>query len=84
MSDTITEGIRIIVRPSFWAERSAPEAGQFAFSYAVQIANQGTAPAMLRTPFGTMRGSYTFERPDGSSFTARIGEFALTQPNALN
>src|SRR4029077_12230153 len=48
MSDTITEGIRIVVRPSFWAERSAPENGQFAFSYAVQIANEGTAPAQLR------------------------------------
>jgi Uncharacterized protein affecting Mg2+/Co2+ transport len=39
---------------------------------------------MLRTPFGTMRGSYTFVRPDGSTFEARIGEFALTQPHALN
>ena len=40
--------------------------------------------AMLRTPFGTMRGSYTFVRPDGSIFEARIAEFALTQPHALN
>ena len=127
MSSTVTEGIRITVQPSFWAERSAPENGQFAFSYAVRIANEGTAPAqlrsrhwiitdanghveevrgegvvgetprlgpgdqfeyrswaMLRTPFGTMRGSYTFVRPDGSTFQARIGEFALTLPNALN
>src|SRR5262245_16396070 len=34
--------------------------------------------AMLKTPFGTMRGTYTFVRPDGSTFDARIGEFALT------
>ena len=27
--------------------------------------------AMLRTPFGTMRGSYTFVRPDGSSRSRR-------------
>ena len=127
MSSTVTEGIRVTVHPSFWAERSVPERGQFAYAYAVQISNEGTAPAqlrsrhwvitdanghveevrgqgvvgetprlapgerfqyqswaMIRTPFGTMRGSYTFVRPDGSTFEARIGEFALTQPNALN
>jgi ApaG protein len=127
MSSTVTEGIRVTVQPSFWPERSSPESGQFAFAYAVQIANVGDAPAqlrsrhwiitdangqveevrgqgvvgetpslapgerfeyrswaMLKTPFGTMRGSYTFVRPDGSTFDARIGEFALTLPNALN
>ncbi|HEY1904497.1 MAG TPA: Co2+/Mg2+ efflux protein ApaG [Myxococcaceae bacterium] len=127
MSSTVTEGIKVTVRPSFWPERSSPETGQFAFAYAVQIANVGDAPAqlksrhwiitdangqveevrgagvvgetpslapgerfeyrswaMLKTPFGTMRGSYTFVRPDGSSFDARIGEFALTLPNSLN
>ena len=127
MSSTVTEGIQVTVRPSFWPERSAPESGQFAFAYAVQISNVGTETAqlksrhwiitdangqveevrgqgvvgetprlgpgerfqyqswaMIRTPFGTMRGSYTFVRPDGSTFEARIGEFALTQPNALN
>ena len=127
MSSTVTEGIRVTVQPTFWPERSSPESGQFAFAYAVQIANLGDAPAqlrsrhwiitdangqveevrgqgvvgetpslapgerfeyrswaMLKTPFGTMRGSYTFVRPDGSTFDARIGEFALTLPNALN
>lgn len=127
MSSTVTEGIRVTVQPSFWPERSSPESGQFAFAYAVQIANVGDAPAqlrsrhwiitdangqveevrgqgvvgetpslapgerfeyrswaMLKTPFGTMRGSYTFVRPDGSTFDARIAEFALTLPNALN
>ena len=43
-----------------------------------------TSWAMLRTPFGTMRGEYVMERIDGSRFEARIGEFVLTQPNALN
>lgn len=43
-----------------------------------------TSWAMLRTPFGTMRGEYTMERLDGSAFDARIAEFALAQPNALN
>ncbi|PZR09583.1 MAG: Co2+/Mg2+ efflux protein ApaG [Archangium gephyra] len=40
--------------------------------------------AMLRTSFGTMRGEYVMERPDGSKFEAKIAEFVLTQPNALN
>ena len=43
-----------------------------------------TSWAMLRTPFGTMRGEYLMVRPDGSRFEARIGEFALTQPHALH
>lgn len=43
-----------------------------------------TSWAMLRTPFGSMRGTYFMVRPDGSRFEARIGEFALTQPHALH
>ena len=42
-----------------------------------------TSWAMLRTPFGTMRGSYSMERSSGS-FEAQISEFALTQPHALH
>lgn len=40
--------------------------------------------AMLRTPFGSMRGSYQFERDDRTAFDARVAEFALAQPNAVN
>ncbi len=126
-STTTTDGIRITVKPAFWPERSSPEAGQFAFMYTVEIANEGSAPAklerrhwlitdangrveevrgegvvgkqprlnpgekfeytswaMLRTPFGSMRGTYFMVRPDGAQFEARIGEFALTQPHALH
>ena len=43
-----------------------------------------TSYAMLKTPFGSMHGTYFFERGDGAGFAAQIGEFALTQPNALN
>ena len=43
-----------------------------------------TSWAMLRTPFGSMRGSYQMVRPYGQQFEARIGEFALTQPHALH
>jgi ApaG protein len=43
-----------------------------------------TSWATISTPFGTMRGTYFMEREDGKTFEARIGEFALTLPNALN
>ncbi len=43
-----------------------------------------TSWAMLRTPFGTMRGSYAMARPDGASFDALIGEFVLSQPHSLH
>jgi ApaG protein len=43
-----------------------------------------TSWAMLRTPFGTMRGTYAMVRPNGEQFEAKIGEFALTQPHALH
>ena len=39
---------------------------------------------MLRAPFGTMRGEDVMERADGSKFEAKIGEFVLSMPNALN
>ena len=43
-----------------------------------------TSWAMLKTPFGTMRGAYFFARPDGKGFEGKIGEFALVQPNSLH
>lgn len=127
MSETVTDGIRVTVKPAYWQERSAPANNQFAFTYSVTIANEGaevaqlmsrhwvitdasgkveevrgdgvvgkkptlqpgesfeyTSWAMLRTPFGTMRGSYKMTRPNGGSFEAKISEFALVQPNGLN
>jgi len=127
MSSITTDGIQVTVKPAYWPERSAPEAGRFAFLYTVEIANVGTqeaqlrsrhwiitdadgqveevrcpgvvgkqprlAPgerfeytswAMIRTPFGSMRGSYWMVRPDGTSFEAKIGEFTLTPPKALH
>ncbi|HEY0880580.1 MAG TPA: Co2+/Mg2+ efflux protein ApaG [Archangium sp.] len=127
MSNTETDGIRVIIKATYWPERSAPDNNQWAFTYAVTIKNEGsktatlrarhwvitdangrveevrgegvvgkqpklepgdsfeyTSWAMLRTPFGTMRGEYQMERADGSKFEARIAEFVLTQPNALN
>jgi len=42
-----------------------------------------TSWAMLRTPFGTMRGSYFMVRPNGKVFEVKVAKSALTQPNAL-
>ena len=127
MSDTITEGIRVRIKATWWAERSTPEAGQWAFTYSVLISNEGqeaatltsrhwiitdatghveevrvdgvvgkqptlqpgesfeyTSWAMLRTPFGSMHGEYLMEREGGTRFAAKIGSFALAQPNALH
>lgn len=126
-SSTTTQGVRVLVKPAYWPERSSPETGHFAFMYTVEIENVGAEPfqlksrhwlitdangrveevrgegvvgkqprlspgerfeytswAMLRTPFGTMRGSYAMIRPNGDAFEARIGEFPLTQPHALH
>lgn len=43
-----------------------------------------TSWAMLKTPFGTMKGAYFMVRPDGSEFEAKIAEFVLTLPHALH
>ncbi len=43
-----------------------------------------TSWAVLRTPFGSMRGGYQMVRPTGGSFEAKIGEFVLALPNALH
>ena len=122
-----TDGIKVTVKPAYWPERSMPEAAQFAFTYTVEIRNEGAAPAtlrsrhwvitdadgnveevrgegvvgkqpklspgelfeytswaMLKTPFGTMRGSYFLARADGSQFETKIAEFVLSQPHALH
>jgi ApaG protein len=47
MSETVTEGIRVQVKPSFWVERSSAENQQWAFTYTVVITNQSDRPATL-------------------------------------
>lgn len=39
---------------------------------------------MLRTQYGTMRGSYQMVRPDGRMFDAVIAPFVLALPHAVN
>lgn len=44
-----------------------------------------TSSCMLSTPFGVMRGNYTFERlMDGQLFTVSIPEFKLEVPYLLS
>jgi ApaG protein len=43
-----------------------------------------TSQCVLRTEFGTMRGTYQMVRPDGSSFDATIAPFVLAIPTAIN
>lgn len=46
-SDTVTQGIRIVARSYYIAERSAPKQGRFYFAYKIQIRNEGDTPAQL-------------------------------------
>jgi ApaG protein len=43
-----------------------------------------TSFCVLRTPHGSMRGTYRMVRADGSTFDARIAPFALVVPGAVN
>ena len=43
-----------------------------------------TSGAILTTPRGSMRGTYFFERPDGSTMPVEIARFALSMPFSLN
>jgi ApaG protein len=48
-STAVTEGIRVVVKSSYVADRSMPAARRYVFSYTVRIANEGTEEAQLRT-----------------------------------
>jgi len=43
-----------------------------------------TSFCVLRTPHGSMRGSYRMARDDGIGFDAEIAPFALVTPGALH
>ena len=43
-----------------------------------------TSFCILKTPFGSMRGSYQMVREDGRTFDAEIAPFTLMIPGALN
>ncbi len=45
---------------------------------------QYTSGAILKTPLGTMTGSYQMQADDGQEFDAPIPLFSLTKPGILN
>ncbi len=49
MSSAVTEGIRVSVQATYVAEQSAPRSKRYVFAYTVKIANEGGAPAQLRS-----------------------------------
>ncbi len=48
-STSTTEGIKISVRAVYVPEQSSPRARRYVFAYTVTIANEGTAPAQLKS-----------------------------------
>ena len=50
-SDTVTDGIRVVVRPDFMPSQSSPAERRFLFSYSVTIRNEGTDRVRLATRF---------------------------------
>ncbi|MCM2269649.1 MAG: Co2+/Mg2+ efflux protein ApaG [Thermoanaerobaculia bacterium] len=78
MSDTTTQGIRIVAAATYEAERSAPRSGEYLFSYRIRIANVGDAPAQLlsrRWVITDERGEVT--RVEGPGV---VGETPLLAP----
>ena len=49
MSSAVTEGIRVSVQATYVAEQSAPRSKRYVFASTVKIANEGGAPAQLRS-----------------------------------
>ena len=43
-----------------------------------------TSGAVLKTPVGSMEGSYQFERDDAREFSVPIPEFSLSVPNMVH
>jgi ApaG protein len=48
-SETVTDGIRVTVRPEYMALQSSPDDKRFLFSYSVTIRNEGSARVRLAT-----------------------------------
>lgn len=50
-SDTVTDGVRIVVRPTFMERQSSASDKRFLFAYSVTIRNEGAARIRLATRF---------------------------------
>lgn len=49
MSSATTDGIRVTVKAVYVPEQSSPRMRRYVFAYTVKIANEGAAPAQLRS-----------------------------------
>jgi ApaG protein len=58
MSSALTRGILVTVRSEYIPARSSPHARQYAFAYTVNIANQGTVMAELKSRHWIITDSY--------------------------
>lgn len=119
--------IRVSVESKFIADQSNPDGSEYAFSYTVNIVNEGSVPtqlisrrwiiedesgeiievqglgvvgyqpllqpgeqfeytsgSQLRTPTGSMQGSYFFVAEDGHRFDTDIPAFTLSAPRTLH
>ena len=43
----MTDGVRVIAKPFYIAEKSNPEENQYVFGYRITISNEGTEPVQL-------------------------------------
>jgi ApaG protein len=58
MSSALTRGILVTVRSEYMPERSSAAAKQYAFAYTVNIANQGTETAQLKSRHWVISDSF--------------------------
>lgn len=49
VSVAITQGIRVSVTTQYVPEQSSPKAQRYVFAYTIRIANEGSAPAQLKS-----------------------------------
>jgi ApaG protein len=49
VSEAVTKGIRVMVRTQYLKDRSSPATRQYVFAYTIQIRNEGTQTAQLKT-----------------------------------
>jgi ApaG protein len=47
VSESVTQGIRVVVRAAYVAEQSSPRDKRYVFAYTIRISNEGNAPAQL-------------------------------------
>ena len=77
-SDTVTEGVRVIVGAQYHEEQSRPEVGRWFFSYRVILRNEGTAKVRLLTRHWQIRdGDNLLREVDGPGV---VGEHPELEP----